>query len=470
MSLAAALGQSRAGLSAVAVWAEATSSNIANADRPDYVRADVRRNVGRDGGLTGAHVARARSDALDAMLRTSSAREARQEAIAGGLALYAARLGQPGDPGTLGAELADLEAAFARLALAPEQAGRQRAALDAAEGFAGTLRGVSDALDEAEARLRDRVTASVAELNAGLRRVAADLEERGRADADGAPDAAIAAELGALAALADVRLDANGAGPATLHTPFGAILSEGGDAATVRFDAATGRLLADGLAGEVEITPGAPGARGFAEGRLAGEIEMLREILPRMRAQLDQLAGGLVAAFEASDGSLGPGDAGLFTDAGAPLGAGVTEGLAGRIAVNDLARPEAGGAAWRLRDGLGAIAPGPAGASAQAAAFADALGAARLFDPAAGLADQATLLDYAGALVTGQAGAWIGAEDRRDAFAARGATLAAARDAVVGVDLDAELQTLLRIEQSYAANSRVIQSLTQMFDSLLAAT
>ena len=470
MSITAAFGHSRAGLSAVAVWAEATSSNIANADRPDHVRASVRRDVGPDGALTGARISRERTDEIDGLLRKASARERTQDAIAADLSLYVARLGQPGDPGTLGAEFAGLQAAFSNLALAPEQASYQGAALSAAETVAATLRDVSAVLADTQARLRERVTTSVAELNDGLRRAADGFGARASDPPGEARDGGLAAELDALGALADVRVDARGGGPITLHTPSGALLAEGGDAATIRFDQASGRLFADGLVGEVEITPGVPGARGFAEGRLAGEIQMLTEILPRMRDQLDQLAGGLIAAFEEADGTLAAGDAGLFTDAGAPLGPGATPGLAERISVNDLVRPEGGGEIWRLRDGLSAPAPGSVGAGAQATAFADAIGAPRGFDPVAGLPAQAALADYAAALVTQQARVQIGAEDRRDAAAGRLATLSTSRDAAVGVDLDTELQTLLQIEQSYAANSRVIQSLSEMFDRLLAAT
>ena len=470
MSITAAFGHSRAGLSAVAVWAEATSSNIANADRPGHVRATVRRDVGPDGALTGARVSRERTDVLDGLIRKASAGEQKQSAIAADLSLYIARLGQPGDAGTLGAELAELEAAFSILAIAPEQATSQAAALQAAESLVGTFRQVSTALADTEARLRDRVTASVAEFNGGLRRAAGGLDARAAGPSGDARDGRLAAELDALGALADVRLDARGGEPITLHTPFGALLAEGGAVATIRFDEASGRLVADGLVGEVEITPGVPGARGFAEGRLAGEIQTLTEILPRMRGQLDQLAGGLMAAFEGADGTLAAGDAGLFTDAGAALGAGVMPGLAGRIAVNDNARPEAGGAIWRLRDGMSAAVPGPVGASTQVSAFVDALGAQHGFDPTVLLPAEATLSDYAAALVTQQAQVQIAADDSRDAAAGRVATLSASRDAVVGVDLDTELQTLLQIEQSYAANSRVIQSLTEMFDRLLAAT
>lgn len=465
MSITAAFGHGRAGLAAVSVWAEATSSNIANADRPDYVRAAVRREVGTDGGLVGAQITRPRTEALDGLVRSASAREERHGAVARDLELYVARLGQPGDPGSLGSALSEIDGAFAQLAIAPEKETFQLAALDAAEAAAGTLRDVSAALDLTEARVRERVVASVAALNEGLRKVAGTPVPSGDAVIDPR-----AADLDVLAALADVRLDSGGGGPTTLHTPSGAILVDGADAATVRFDAGTGRLLADGLVGEVEITPGVLGARGFDEGRLAGEIEMLREILPRMRAQLDQLAGGLVSAFQDADGSLATGDAGLFTDAGAPIGGAVADGLAARIAVNDLARPEAGGGAWRLRDGIGAAAQGPAGASAQVAAFVDALRAPRSFDPAAQLSADATLADYAGTLVARQVQVRIDAEDGRDAAAGRVAATSGTRDAIAGVDVDAELQTLLRIEQSYAANSRVIQTLTQMFDRLLAAT
>ena len=53
--------------------------------------------------------------------------------------------------------------------------------------------------------------------------------------------------------------------------------------------------------------------------------------------------------------------------------------------------------------------------------------------------------------------------------AATFAAIAMERSSSEGVNIDDELQKLLAIEQSYAANSQVISALTRMMDTLLAA-
>ena len=108
-------------------------------------------------------------------------------------------------------------------------------------------------------------------------------------------------------------------------------------------------------------------------------------------------------------------------------------GLAGRIAVNTAVDTENGGELWRLRDGLLAPVEGPVGNAAGLTALHEALSAARV--PASG--------GYSGA--------------------------ARAAQALLenGVDTDQELQKLLLIEQAYAANARVIQTVDALFDTLM---
>src|SRR5690606_21770087 len=89
-------------------------------------------------------------------------------------------------------------------------------------------------------------------------------------------------------------------------------------------------------------------------GRLAGLLQLKNEVLPQFGLQLDELARSLIVAFETADDSLGPGQAGLFTDSGQAYSAADLKGLAGRIAVNDAVKPEKGGQLWRVREGVAA--------------------------------------------------------------------------------------------------------------------
>ena len=106
------------------------------------------------------------------------------------------------------------------------------------------------------------------------------------------------------------------------------------------------------------------GSGGFFEGgRLSALFETRDVTVPSHNAQLDGLARDVIERFEtaAVDPTLLPGDAGLFTDAGANFLVANELGLAGRISVNANADPNQGGASWRLRDGMNAAVQGDVG-------------------------------------------------------------------------------------------------------------
>ena len=271
--------------------------------------------------------------------------------------------------------------------------------------------------------------------------------------------------LDGLASLADTRVLFDSAGRASVYTAGGTSLVEGDFHRSVSFDPSTGALLADGI----DITPGRIGSRGFSEGSVAGNITLFNETLPRMQLQLDELARGLIVGFEAADASLTPGQAGLFTDAGVSFDPLALSGLASRIAVNDAVRPAAGGDLWRIRDGVAAVTEGPPGDSAQVISFVRMLESAQAFDGSAGLGVSNTLAGFAEALVSDQQNVRVKAEELSESFAASAGALALTRSSVSGVDIDDELQQLIQIEQSYAANSQVLKVLTEMLDTLLSA-
>lgn len=205
-------------------------------------------------------------------------------------------------------------------------------------------------------------------------------------------------------------------------------------------------------------------------GRIGGALVARDQDLVTAQRQVDALAQGVIAAFQTADASLAPGAAGLFTNAGAAVDPAVTEplGLAGRIAVNDGVDPQAGGALRRLRDGI-AAAPGPSQNADQIRAFMDAFSAATPFPAEGGLSANAGLRDYAadvaGARNTARTGLASSAEAERAVFN----TLATERAVQAGVDLDAEAQRLIELEQYYAANAQVLETVQTLLDQLLAA-
>jgi flagellar hook-associated protein 1 FlgK len=143
--------------------------------------------------------------------------------------------------------------------------------------------------------------------------------------------------------------------------------------------------------------------------------------------------------------------------------------LANRIAINDAVRPEAGGALWRIRDGMQAATQGPASDRTQISAFVSVLEEPQTFAAAAGLGSPVDMTSYAARMVADQQYVRVRAQDRMETLSAGAGAIEAARMSAQGVNLDEELQKLVSIEQAYAANSQVIRSLGEMLDTLLRA-
>ena len=162
------------------------------------------------------------------------------------------------------------------------------------------------------------------------------------------------------------------------------------------------------------------------------------------------------------------GAAGLFTDAGAYVDAANEVGLASRISVNAVVDPDRGGESWRLRDGLGAAVRGPVGNAELLHSFASALSSTRSY-ASGGFAGQIAAASDLASLVTEKFGSQrLGAEQKLT-FASVRATEAEQFLMADGVDTDRELQRLMLIEQAYAANARVLQTVDDMMNALMGA-
>lgn len=107
--------------------------------------------------------------------------------------------------------------------------------------------------------------------------------------------------------------------------------------------------------------------------------------------------------------------------------------------------------------GVGATAAGPVGNATQLDAWTDALDST-----AAG----ASFADRTASLAAGAGNARLRAEESQSYATGRYAAL---RDSELagGVDSDAETALLLRIEQTYAANARVLTAIDDMIRTLM---
>ena len=465
MSLSGAINSSMSGLKVTGKWAEITSTNIANVTTEGYGRKTLELTGGSGAGVRVAGIEREVDDAITRLHRQNISRTERQGATAQGLAPYITNLGGIESPFSLTNQISQFHGELGLLAGDPGNEGLQRSAIATAAALTGTLHRITDGVTEARALARSSAAAEAVDVDDAIKRIAI-LARQVMQEPEGAGfrvalEDDMARELDRLSGIMDFRFERNSRGEISLFTNNGAPLITGNRAMGLTYDSQAGRLFT----GEIDITPGGDGRRGIAEGRLAGHILLEREILPRMQAQIDELARALIDGFAAADASVAPGDPGIFVDPGVPA----TEPLAGRISVNPSLVPEEGGEPWRIRDGAGATSEGFVGDNRQILAFVGFLNEKVSFDPSAGVLSEGRITDFAAALVMEHQYVRVRAEEGRDDLRLSAESVALMRSGIEGVNMDEELQRLLVIEQTYAANATVMKTLNELLDTLLAA-
>ncbi|MEL7490474.1 MAG: flagellar hook-associated protein FlgK [Pseudomonadota bacterium] len=481
MSVGQALSNALSGLSAAGRRASVTANNIANAQTEGFAarRVDLAERVtaGVGAGVEVAGVQRAVAPAVTAERRIADAELAGEEAAAEALSRIVDRIGDPEDARSLVQVFGRFERALSALANTPDDGALQSGAVRAANGVAGSLNALSNEIQQSRVDADARIERSVEDVNNSLRQIE-------RLNASIASGAASNADVNALiderARLIDrvnqnipVRAVERGGG-VDLVTAEGVFLLSG-TARQLSFKPSPvitpQNALGSGLSGlevdGVEITPGAaPNAP--QQGALAGLFSVRDQIAPSLSAAVDAVALDVAERFSGGiDATIAFDAPGLFTDAGALATEVGIDGLAGRFAVNAAVDPENGGEARRLRDGLGANAPGPVAADGLLRDFIDALREPRTTPSALGASRALNASEAAAFFTSSAAGSLVDAEAARDASAAFAASLQEAEIERTGVDTDAELQNLLTIEQAYAANARVIQTVDRLLQTLL---
>jgi len=203
-------------------------------------------------------------------------------------------------------------------------------------------------------------------------------------------------------------------------------------------------------------------------GRLGGLFAVRADLGVTAQNSLDAMARDLIERFAAPglDPTLAPGDPGLFTDQGAGFVALNETGLAGRIRMNAAADPLQGGALFRLRDGLQAATQGPPGVPTLLQSLHLALNAPRALASTGFAAGNRDFASLAGDVLSDASTRRLNADSEASFAAARFTTLSDL-EKQGGVDTDQEMQMLLIIEKNYAANAKVIQTVSNMIDTLI---
>jgi len=474
MSIGNTIAAALSGLNVASRRAEVVASNVANAKTEGYGRRSLTVSSHVLGGVRVEGVHRHIDAGLVAARRLAEADLEAARVAADHLGRIEMMVGRIGEDGGLAGRLAEVEASLIAAAADPASEIRLTRITDALGALAGTLNGASGGIQSLRSDLDGTIADQVATLNRALAQVErlnvtiAETANRG-VDPSALMDQRQQA-VDSIAALVPVREVDRGRGQIALMSVGGQILLDGRasrvDFVPATFVTADLTLASGGLSGlSINGTPIAGDGVGRLGGGRLGQAFVLRDVvLPGAQDSLDTLARDLVERLSGgTDPTLGAGAPGLMTDAGAGLAVSPAPGLAGRIALNAAVDPARGGALRLLRDGLESVAPAHVGSTLQLDRWTDALRDPR---PLASGGQARSAADHAAAALAGIGAARVSAERESAFLGARWGTLKNA-ELSDGVDTDVELQSLLQIEQAYAANAQVLRTVDSLIRILL---
>lgn len=483
MTMAASMISALSGLTAANRAADLISSNIANALTEGYGRRELNLGaqvIGNQGfGVQVRGITRVVDMVAIGDRRYADAALGDREARSDFLSRIELAVGAPGDAYSLTGRIAAFEAALIQAAAAPDAEARLSQVAESARLLAGRLTQASDEVQASRARADDAIETQVATVNTALARVA-ELNAEIRINAGTGRDASALMDqrqqvIDSIAAIIPLREFPREGGMVALYTATGAVLVDG-PPSVLDFEPAgviapgmsidNGALSGLTLNGNLVATAGANSP--IAGGSLAANFALRDELGIAQQEKLDAIARDLVERFQdpAVDPTLAPGDAGLFTDLGLAFDPVNEVGLAQRLRLNAAADPQAGGALWRLRDGLGATGPDAIGDPSLLNAMHAALTTPR--EPVSGgfMTGERSLAGLAGEYVSILATARLTAEGDT-AFAQSKAETLKQVELATGVDTDAEMQKLLLVEQAYAANAKVVQTIETLIQIMM---
>jgi len=464
------------------------SRNIAGASAAGYSRKIAVLDNLPGAGVYVAAIQRAASSGLYDNVLVATSASAKQNAILDGLQKISASIVDDPELGqSPTAQLNELKQALQQYANAPDNTTLAQAAVTSAKDMATALNQATKTVQT----VREGADADMATSVANINQLLSQFDKvnsaivRGTITGDDVTDyldqrdtivSKLSQEVGV-----SMTLRANG--DAALYTDSGVVLFDK-TARSVSFTATN--VYTPGTTGNAVYIDGVPvtGANSvmpIKTGKLAGLSQLRDNAAVTYQSQLDEIARGLVVAFKEVDqsGAALPDRPGLFTYPGAPAmpaSATVSVGLAGLISVAASVDPAQGGNPNLLRDGAisGNVAyryntAGNAGYSTRLQQLIGAMDASQPFDATTQGKPTGSLIDFASSSTS-----WI--ENQRktaDDNATYQNTLldrsTAALSNVSGVNMDDEMSLMLQVERTYSASSKIISTVDEMLQSLLAA-
>ncbi|MBJ2149609.1 flagellar hook-associated protein FlgK [Paracoccus sp. IB05] len=482
MSITSALNSALTGLTATSRQAEVVSNNVANATTSGYARRSVSLsalNLGGSGqGVRVVGITRHADLYLINDRRGAQAAAGDSATKAGFLNRLETILGTTESSGSLVSRVSTLDTTLLEAASHPESEARLSAAVSAARSLATGLNQASDAIQAERLKAEKGIASAVESLNSSLRqvqelnRMIASHSGSGR-DASALMDQRqqVIDSIASIIPLKEMPRDGN---QVALISAGGALLLDGNPVSfgftevhtiVPEMTQASGGLYGLTINGKPMATTGSSSM--ILGGELGALFAVRDELAVEGQSMLDAMARDMIERFSAAglDPTLPAGAPGLFTDGGLAFDPADEVGLASRIALNFSADPLKGGEVTRLRDGLGALTPGPVGNSTLLNSLSSALNTNRaIASPIPG--GTRSLAGLASAILSRTSSQRVTQETEQSYTAARYTALSDI-EAASGVNTDEELQSLLVIEKNYAANARVIQVVDEMIKTLL---
>lgn len=482
MSMSSALSNALSGLTASSRTADIVSSNIANAQTDGYGRREINlssRVLGGEG--SGVHIdgtSRIVDQVVIGDRRLADASLGSASTHAGFLQRIEGVIGEPGDAGSLSSRLAGLDAALTESASRPDSEPRLQNVLRNAQGLTDHINVISREIQTQRTQADQSISQQVKQLNTALERIEQLNHTILSQNTSGRDTSALMDQrqqlVDQISSIVPMRSVPRDRGQIALITTGGAILLDG-RAAEIGFTS-VGLITEDmtlgaGSLSGLTLNGNAVSTSGngiLSGGSLTALFEVRDELAPTAQDNLDSFARNLVERFQSPtvDPTLGLLDAGLFTDAGSFFDPANEAGLSSRLSINGLVDPLAGGAVWRLRDGVGAVTQGDVGNAALLQNLSSALTETQV--PVSGNITNASrstsglASDFLSSISSARQSV-----EAEIAFSSTKIDTLKTQELQNGVDTDYEMQQLLLVEQSFAANARVMQTIDELIQTLL---
>lgn len=482
MSLSSAISNALSGMRAASTATHVVGNNLANATNETYKRRELvvaADTLGDQGGVRVVGIRRSNNPVMAAAWRESNSQSAAAEKQASHAEHVHSLYGEPTEIGSLVQRLAEFESSLVSAAARPDLTERLQAAVTSMDRLVGTINGIGDGIQ----KQRERADQEIKNLSVRMNDILANLEDLNRnifeASSQGMDLSAFQDQrdtlLDELSAMTDIRVYAREQDTIAVYATGGAVLL---DNAAAEINYSLGHVItanmtvADGDLAEITIN-GTSVRTGMEVGNLrGGKLGALFEYrdVTSIEEQQSIDAFAYELAHRMNDPSIDPTRTtemlGFLRDQGASIDPANLTGLSSRLNVYSGIQSNNGGNPTFLRDGLFASTPGPAGNSALLSDFIDKVTTPMSVAQGQFANDILSITDLAARLTNQSNYARVSAH-QNEAFSVMQSDALWSHRLEDGVNSDEELQKLMTLEKSYAANAQVLRTIDEMMDVLL---